>query len=474
MKSISALKWAAIMLAAVVGFTAIPSCGGGATDDNYEDTMKYTATSDTLSELIGKVMGMNILSQLIQHKNTYDSTYNFNEFIDGLGTMIEKRHSPAFMSGASMGLDLSHQLLVLQDSGYKVDRSAILKGIEDKIDTTKAVDPAKADEYRKDFAVMFERISKMGKKAPQSLVDSVQKAMVDMVGASLSLNFADYTQHEGKTFDIKAFFKGARAVIGSEHPDPFYAGVFNGLNMYQNIISTETLGVPIRFDIVYKTMAEIIKKGNVNEDELKKDQEQLQALIEGLQKKHNEEEDARLSKTPEAIQNIKNGEAMVAKWKKENPDAKTTESGLTYLIKNPGTGEPIKETDIVELSYKGMHIDGKEFDKNEKAQFSPNGVIPGFKEGLLMLRKGGEATFIIPGKLGYRGPGSPAGGIGPMETLMFEVKVLDINPPQTKPAPIKMKETQGDKSAKETPAENENVNKEKKTNDKSPKGKSKK
>ena len=53
-------------------------------------------------------------------------------------------------------------------------------------------------------------------------------------------------------------------------------------------------------------------------------------------------------------------------------------------------------------------------------------MIKGFAEGLKMLGKGGKATFWIPGNLGYGGRGVPQAGIGPMETLVYDVEVLDI------------------------------------------------
>jgi FKBP-type peptidyl-prolyl cis-trans isomerase len=56
------------------------------------------------------------------------------------------------------------------------------------------------------------------------------------------------------------------------------------------------------------------------------------------------------------------------------------------------------------------------------------GVVPGFREGLMLLGKGGKATLYIPASLAYGANGVPQAGIGPNATLIFEVELIDINP----------------------------------------------
>ena len=58
-------------------------------------------------------------------------------------------------------------------------------------------------------------------------------------------------------------------------------------------------------------------------------------------------------------------------------------------------------------------------------QFALGGVIPGFSEGLAMMRKGAKYTLYIPGELGY-GPAGAGPKIGPNQTLVFDVELLDI------------------------------------------------
>ena len=120
------------------------------------------------------------------------------------------------------------------------------------------------------------------------------------------------------------------------------------------------------------------------------------------------------------------------KFLKENASkegVKTTASGLQYKIEKEGDGKSPKATDTVLVHYKGTLLDGKEFDssykRNEPFEFPLNGVIPGWTEGLQLLKEGGKATLYIPSKLAYGSRG--AGGlIGPDETLIFVVELLKV------------------------------------------------
>ncbi len=110
-------------------------------------------------------------------------------------------------------------------------------------------------------------------------------------------------------------------------------------------------------------------------------------------------------------------------------NAKTTASGLKYVVVKEGSGVSPSATSSVTVHYHGMFTDGKVFDssvqRGQPATFGLNQVIPGWTEGLQLMKEGGKANFMIPGNLAYGEQGRP--GIPANSTLIFEVELIKIN-----------------------------------------------
>lgn len=110
---------------------------------------------------------------------------------------------------------------------------------------------------------------------------------------------------------------------------------------------------------------------------------------------------------------------------------KSTPSGLYYKILEKGKSKRAKTSDTVRVHYKGTRIDGTVFDnsykRGEPADFSLQGVVPGFAEGLTKVGEGGKIILFIPSDLAY-GDNPRGGVIQPGDTLIFECELIKINP----------------------------------------------
>lgn len=106
-----------------------------------------------------------------------------------------------------------------------------------------------------------------------------------------------------------------------------------------------------------------------------------------------------------------------------------TESGLQYEVISSGEGEKPSATSTVSTHYRGMLIDGSEFDssysRNAPTEFPVNGVIAGWTEALQLMTVGSKWKLFIPHQLAYGAQGA-GGAIGPYQTLIFELELLSI------------------------------------------------
>jgi FKBP-type peptidyl-prolyl cis-trans isomerase FklB len=108
----------------------------------------------------------------------------------------------------------------------------------------------------------------------------------------------------------------------------------------------------------------------------------------------------------------------------------TLPSGLQYKVIKEGEGKLPGPTDIVTINYRGMLIDGTEFDSSAKHGRSltvplDGTFIPGMTDALKMMKAGSKWTIYIPSDLAYKDEGVPP-IIAPNAVLVFDVEVLGI------------------------------------------------
>lgn len=212
---------------------------------------------------------------------------------------------------------------------------------------------------------------------------AVFEAMGYAMASQLRLNIG-FSENE-----LDSLFAGmARAANGEDQPDGFQESVAQAQQIYMQRMQA--------FQIKEQELAQSVASGN------------------------KEKEDAFF-------------EALAA-----NSNVQSTESGLHYEMLAEGDGPAPGENDRVKVNYRGVLIDGREFDANDGAEFMVSRVVPGFAEGLRLLKTGGKIKLYIPAALGYgNAPARPGSIIEPGSTLIFEVELLEVmampSPPTTPP-----------------------------------------
>ncbi|RMB57611.1 peptidylprolyl isomerase [Dokdonia sinensis] len=108
-----------------------------------------------------------------------------------------------------------------------------------------------------------------------------------------------------------------------------------------------------------------------------------------------------------------------------------TDSGLRYQIIQKGTGKAAEKGKTVSVHYKGQLSDGTVFDSSYKRnapidfQLGVGQVIPGWDEGIGLMKEGDKARLVIPSDLAYGSAG--AGGVIPPDaTLIFDVELVAV------------------------------------------------
>ncbi|MDA0823973.1 MAG: FKBP-type peptidyl-prolyl cis-trans isomerase, partial [Proteobacteria bacterium] len=129
-----------------------------------------------------------------------------------------------------------------------------------------------------------------------------------------------------------------------------------------------------------------------------------------------------------AKENLATGKKFLAE-NKDKDDVVTLSSGLQYKILRSGPGEFPKSNSTVTVHYTGSLIDGREFDssrrRGEAAKLNLGQVIKGWQEAIPLMRVGSRWQIFVPPSLAY-GPRGAGAVIGPNETLVFEIELLEI------------------------------------------------
>ncbi len=140
-------------------------------------------------------------------------------------------------------------------------------------------------------------------------------------------------------------------------------------------------------------------------------------------------QDANVAKQKEAS---KAAMAEFENWVRTTyPTAKQTPSGLWYVVEQEGTGAQAAAGKQVSVHYAGKLQNGTEFDNSYKRgepisfTLGAGQVIPGWDEGIALMKEGGKYKLIIPSELGY-GKRGAGGVIPPNATLIFDTELVKV------------------------------------------------
>ncbi len=174
-------------------------------------------------------------------------------------------------------------------------------------------------------------------------------------------------------------------------------------------------GVTLDLDAFTLAMKDVM-----NEEESRLSQEEIQKAFMTMSQELRQKQNAEIKKELE-----KSNAFLEENLEKEG--VKVTSSGLQYKVLKEGTGRTPDEKDQVTVHYKGTLADGTVFDssykRGEPVTFPLNQVIPGWTEGVQLMKKGAKYRFFIPPTLGYGERGNRE--IPGNAVLIFDIELLD-------------------------------------------------
>lgn len=137
---------------------------------------------------------------------------------------------------------------------------------------------------------------------------------------------------------------------------------------------------------------------------------------------------------PEAVQQAREQAEQFMRANAQRAGVVTTASGLQYEVIRQGSGVTPTVSDTVVVNYRGTFPAGDEFDSGEGIGFTVGGVIPGWTEGLQLMREGARYKFFVPPELGY-GENGAGRVIPPNATLVFDVELVKVERDPDAPLP---------------------------------------
>ena len=401
-----------LFLSATIIATMFISCGG--------NSASVKTQTDSINYAFG-IANANGIRQYVLMADTADIN-KVNQFCEGLQDGLKKQTTKerltieGFRLGVSMKEEIANGFL-LNDTTLPAKHELIVSTFQQALKGEKCcMTPEEGQQY---FQTVLGHALNTGEPAnitPEQ-VDTINMliGLLNAEGARKYILAKDTTSK-----DINIFVEGFENGLNSNDDNSLYMkGIEIGKNMYRQMSTTTYLFN----DSTIEQKIELIQRGLI--DGLKESDSAIftsEQAIEYINIIMEAKSKARNAKA------IEKGEQFLAENAKRE-GVFTTESGLQYEVVTMGEGEKPTAESTVKVHYHGTLIDGTVFDssvdRGEPIEFPLNGVIKGWTEGVQLMPVGSKFKFYIPYQLAYgeRGAGEL---IGPCETLIFEVELLEI------------------------------------------------
>lgn len=245
------------------------------------------------------------------------------------------------------------------------------------------------------------------------------QAESDSVSMAIATVTADYISHlirqsYGNSPEARAkYLEGIKAAFTVSAADqPYYRGILEGMQMASRIEGMKRQGLPVEHPVYMATF-----QNAVNGESTGMTLQQANDYMQSYMMRH---------QAPDTVSTASQMAFMAEKAKQRG--VTVTPSGLAFEVITEGEGPMPTKADKVRVLYTGRLTDGTVFDDSrEPVEFDVSRLVPGFTEGLTMMKPGGTYRLYIPAQLGYGSKGV-RGVIPGNSVLDFEVRLLEVLP----------------------------------------------
>ena len=395
----------------LVAFTAFGHTTQQITHDENQNTEyqsispEATRAADSLSIILGNVNGIVLGQQL---RSILDADFDIAQVTKTINQMFNCQEGKDFITGMQFGLMVAQINQEFKNNhGCDLNKQLLLEHLKAELLTENPIDDHTAYAMGVKMNDFWEQINSNGEDSSDTLIDSLSSTM----GAVNGSKMRNYLRMIDS--DFEQIFKGIEYGFEQEVDNISLVCEQAGIQIVQSFDSFQGQArMPLNKGLFMEHLTRGLCVETFDEEEYLTLYEKIDPLIERV---------AGLS--PDGIANKKAGEAYMEQLRKDK-SFKFTKSGLAYKMLKEGKGKISTEDDVV--NYVGKHLDGTVFDSSE-GEHMPLTIgigIEGVSEMLQLMKPGGKAIVVIPSNMAY-GAIPINDAIGPNETLIFEIEIID-------------------------------------------------